>query len=218
LQHFSDSFNASFNPIASESCIFISRHPPVSLAAAYATVSLFSALPLDVFLAQAQEASQSPAKQTLDPQKTAPRTDSKALNSLVQAAPAAQPSPSDPLLGDWRLTYLADNSSAVLKIERVARGIIGASLIGTYVTNDGRKCPLSGAIFQTIAGMYPDGAKIVTMDIAGMMRVAVQCDGRPTSIDAFLIDDQNKFSGAGRATTVQASPAKTTVSVIQLSH
>ena len=110
------------------------------------------------------------------------------------------------------MTYLADSSAAALKIEKVTRGIIGASLSGAYVAADGQRCPISGAIFQTIAGMYPDGTKIVTMDITAMMRVSVQCEGRPIAIDAFLIDDRGRFSGAGRATTNAA------VATIQLAH
>jgi hypothetical protein len=185
---------------------------------ARAAIILLSGLSQDAALAQMGEATQSPVTQNLESRKVAPRADGKARKSVAQNAPAAQAPTPDPLQGDWRVTSLADNSASVLKVERVTRGVIGASLTGTFVATDGRKCPLSGAIFQTIAGMYPDGAKIVTMDIAGMMRVAVQCDGLPTSIDAFLVDDHGKFSGAGRATTVQASPTKTTMSAIQLIH
>lgn len=187
-------------------------------AALTAPIILLMALGQDVVLAQADDAAHSSATRPLESLKVAPQTDRNAQLSVAQNAPPPQAPVPDPLQGDWVMTYLTDNSTAVLKVEKVSRGVIGASLTGTFVAADGRKCPLSGAIFQTIAGMYPDGAKIMTMDIAGMMRIAVQCDGRPTSVDAFLIDDRGRFSGAGRATTVQSSPTKTTVSAIQLNR
>jgi hypothetical protein len=187
-------------------------------ATSVAAIILLAGLSQDVALGEAGGGAQSPAKQNIEPQKTAPGADNQARMSVAENSQPAQAATPDPLLGDWRVTYLADSSAAALNIEKVAHGVIGASLTGTFVTADGRKCPVSGAIFQTIAGMYPDGVKIVTMDIMGMMRVAVQCDGRPISIDAFLIDDRGKFSGAGRATAVQGSPESTTVSTIQLVH
>jgi hypothetical protein len=187
-------------------------------ATSVAAIILLAGLSQDVALGEAGAAAQPPVNQNPDPQKTAPGADNQARMSVAENSQPAQAATPDPLLGDWRVTYLADSSAAALKIEKVAHGVIGASLTGTFVAAEGRKCPLSGAIFQTIAGMYPDGAKIVTMDIMGMMRVAVQCDGRPISIDAFLIDDHGKFSGAGRATVVQSLPESTTVSTIQLAH
>jgi hypothetical protein len=187
-------------------------------ATAIAAIVLLSSLCQDVAFGQAGGSAQSPANQNFEPRKAVPGTDGQARTSVAENGPPAQAAMPDPLLGDWRVTYLADSSAAALKIEKVMRGIIGASLTGTFVAADGRKCPLSGAIFQTIAGMYPDGTKIVTMDITAMMRVAVQCDGRPISIEAFLIDDRGKFSGAGRATAGQGSSANSTVSTIQLVH
>ena len=187
-------------------------------ATSVAAIILLAGLSQDVALGEAGGGAQSPAKQNIEPQKTAPGADNQARMSVAENSQPAQAATPDPLLGDWRVTYLADSSAAALNIEKVAHGVIGASLTGTFVTADGRKCPVSGAIFQTIAGMYPDGVKIVTMDIMGMMRVAVQCDGRPISIDAFLIDDRGKFSGAGRATVAQSMPESTTVSTIQLAH
>jgi hypothetical protein len=187
-------------------------------ATSVAAIILLAGLSQDVALGQAGGAAQSPANRNFEPQKTAQGPDNQARMSVAENSQPAQAATPDPLLGDWRVTYLADSSAAALKIEKVARGVIGASLTGTFVAADGRKCPASGAIFQTIAGMYPDGAKIVTMDIMGMMRVAVQCDGRPISIDAFLIDDRGKFSGAGRATAVQSPSESTVVSTIQLVH
>src|SRR5271155_1958170 len=187
-------------------------------ATSVAAIILLAGLSQDVALGEAGGGAQSPAKQNIEPQKTAPGADNQARMSVAENSQPAQAATPDPLLGDWRGTYLADSSAAALNIEKVAHGVIGASLTGTFVAADGRKCPLSGAIFQTIAGMYPDGTKIVTMDITGMMRVAVQCDGRPISIEAFLIDDRGKFSGAGRATAGQGSSATSTVSTIQLVH
>jgi hypothetical protein len=180
-------------------------------ASVVAAMMLLLGLRQDVALGQAGGATQSPAHQNLEPQGTG-GTGDQARTRVAENSPPAQPAGPDPLLGDWRMTYLADNAAAALKIEKVTHGMIGASIAGAFVAADGRRCPLSGAIFQTIAGMYPDGTKIVTMDITAMMRVAVDCDGRPISIDAFLIDDHGKFSGAGRAT------ANTTVSTIQLVH
>jgi hypothetical protein len=187
-------------------------------ATSVAAVILIAGLSQDAALGQAGGAAQSPADQNLEPRKTAPGGDNQARMSVAENSQPAQAATPDPLLGDWRVTYLADSSAAALKVEKVARGVIGASLTGTFLAADGRKCPVSGAIFQTIAGMYPDGAKIVTMDITGMMRVAVQCDGPPISIDAFLIEDRGKFSGAGRATAVQSLSESTTVSTIRLEH
>jgi len=180
-------------------------------ASAMAAMVLLMGLRQDVALGQAGGAAQSPAHQNFEPQRAGEAGD-QARTRVAENSPPAQAAGLDPLLGDWRMTYLADNAAAALKIEKVTHGIIGASIAGAFVAADGRRCPLSGAIFQTIAGMYPDGTKIVTMDITAMMRVAVECDGRPISIDAFLIDDHGKFSGAGRAT------ANTTVSTIQLVH
>lgn len=143
-------------------------------------------------------------------QKT-PETPAPAAPAAAPAAPA-----SDPLLGDWRVVFLGANESASLKIEKVSRGIIGAALNGALVTSDGKSCPLSGAIFENIAGMYPDGAKIVTMDVAGLMRVAAKCDATSISIDAFILNDKRKFRGAGRATTLPAPAGKPSVALVDL--
>jgi len=137
------------------------------------------------------------------------------------ATPPAAPAPAaapDPLLGDWRMTYLSGGDPAVLKIDKATRGIIGAALTGSLTPQGGKSCPLSGAIFDVVAGMYPDGAKIMTMDIHGMMRVVAACDGRTTTVEAFVANNQGKFYGAGRASFVPPSPAQPTISTIQLNH
>ena len=162
-----------------------------------------------------------------DPPKPKPMSAEPAASDLTRVAqqnappagPAsAPPARPDPLLGDWRMTYLSGGDPVVLKIDKVTRGIIGAALSGSLTTQGGKACPLSGAIFDAIAGMYPDGAKIVTMDIRGMMRVAANCDGASTTIEAFVVNSQGKFFGAGRATLSPPSPAPPTISTVQLNH
>lgn len=160
------------------------------------------------FIVAAQKAPEAPAGQP-------------AAGPVAQttAVPASGPTAaSDALLGDWRMTYLVGNETVVLKIDKVSRGVIGAALSGALVGSDGKSCPLSGAIFENIAGMYPDGAKIVTMDVSGLMRVAAKCGGQTIAIDAFIVNDQQKYSGAGRATTLPAQAGKPATATIQLSR
>lgn len=127
------------------------------------------------------------------------------------AAPAAQPAAEkDSLIGEWKIFSIENGrmeAAGVLAISSSSRGAVGGAVSGQMKFKSGETCAITSLLFSALTGMYPDGSRIQTFPMAGLMRGELKCPEGKSGLLEALIEEKDKtiFRAAGRLAWIKDS-------------